>query len=81
MVLGIVCLAGTLVCGLALFCAPFALWVGLKASREMKAEPGRWSGHGQATAGWVCGLVGTVLLAVALVTVVLVLAVASAGGT
>lgn len=62
MVLGIVGLAGGLICYLPILCAPFAWFIGRKARSEMDAEPGRWSGHGAAQAGLVLGIIGTVIL-------------------
>lgn len=43
---------------------PLACYLGLSARRAIESEPGRWHGHGQATAGLVLGIVATVLLVV-----------------
>jgi drug/metabolite transporter (DMT)-like permease len=56
MVLGIV---GLICCG---FVAPFAWIMGKKAVDEIDASQGRLGGRGQAQAGKILGLVGTVLL-------------------
>lgn len=58
MVLGIV--------GLLCFspAAPFAIWLGNKAVREIDASGGQLSGRGQAQAGFIMGIIGTVLLVI-----------------
>lgn len=70
MILGIIALAGGATCMLPIFVSPFAWYYGAKARREMAAEPGRWSGQGDAQAGFVMGIIGTVLIA--LMTLVLI---------
>ena len=62
MVLGIVALAGGLLCYLPVVIAPFAWWQGHKVMREIDASGGRFSGRGEAKAGFVLGIIGTVLL-------------------
>ena len=59
MVLGIV---GVVVCGVV---APFAMVMGKRTLAEIDASQGRLGGRGQAQAGYVLGLVGTILLGVA----------------
>jgi hypothetical protein len=66
MILGIV---GILVCGPV---APFAWWIGKKAVDEIDASGGRLGGRGMAKAGYIMGVIGTILLVIA----VLVFAVA-----
>ena len=61
MVLGIV---GLLCCSPA---APFAIWLGHKAMREIDASGGQLSGRGQAQAGFILGIIGTVLLVILLI--------------
>jgi hypothetical protein len=52
--------------------------MGNRARQEMQAAPGRYGGEGMVTAGWVCGIVGTVLLvASAALVVVFLLALGS----
>jgi hypothetical protein len=60
LVLGIL---GLVVCGVI---APFAWSLGTKALREIDAAGGRWGGRGEANAGRICGIVGTVVLAAGL---------------
>lgn len=71
MVLGIVALGGGAICLLPIFVSPFAWYFGAKARREMAASPGRWSGQGDAQAGFVMGIIGTVLLALATVVFII----------
>jgi quinol-cytochrome oxidoreductase complex cytochrome b subunit len=61
MVLGIIGLTGVM-CYITFFVAPFAWWIGARSAKEIDAEPGRYSGHGEATAGKIMGIIGTVLL-------------------
>lgn len=42
--------------------APFAIWLGHKAMREIDASGGQLAGRGQAQAGFIMGIIGTVLL-------------------
>ena len=65
MVLGIL---GLVLCQVV---APFAWVTGRQALREIDASGGRWGGRGQAQAGYVLGIVGTVILGLAVVGVVL----------
>ncbi|MGI9123778.1 MAG: DUF4190 domain-containing protein [Mycobacterium sp.] len=62
-VLGIL---GLVLCGVA---APFALWLGRKSMTEIDASGGRLSGRGQAQAGFIMGIIGTVFLAIGLILV------------
>ncbi|WP_299049822.1 DUF4190 domain-containing protein [uncultured Nocardioides sp.] len=62
MVLGIVALGGGLMCGLPLVVAPWAWVTGGRAVREIDASGGTLGGRGDAQAGYVMGIVGTVLL-------------------
>ena len=61
--LGIAALAGVWFLLLPILLAPVAWWFGAKAKREIAAEPERWSGTGEAQAGLIMGVIGTVLLA------------------
>lgn len=77
MVLGIIALGSLL---LAPFCcvtipgvltAPFALFTGLSARRQIARNPGVYSNAGHATAGLVMGIIGTVLAVLLVVAIVL----------
>ena len=63
----------TLVCCVTLpgvFAAPFAWWLGAKAKRDIDAEPGRYTNRGMAQAGFVMGIIGTILGVLVIVGIV-----------
>jgi len=62
LVLGIVGVAGVVLCGLGTVVAPFAWYLGQKATSEIDQNPGAYSGRGESNAGKVLGIIGTVLL-------------------
>jgi Domain of unknown function (DUF4190) len=72
LVLGIL---GLVLCQLL---GPVALVMGRKAVKEIDASGGALGGRGSATAGWVCGLVATILLVVSAVAVAVAVAFAVA---
>lgn len=67
LVLGIIGIAGVvltpvfLITFLAVVCSPFAIWLGLRSRREIRANPRQYSGEGVATAGFITGIIGVVL--------------------
>jgi hypothetical protein len=61
-------LAG-LVTGL-LVLSPFAWWYGKKTLNEIDANPGAYSNRGYAQGGHICGIIGTILLALAILFVI-----------
>ncbi len=65
MVLGIL---GLVICSI---CAPFAWSIGGKAVKEIDASGGAYGGRSQAQAGYVMGIIGSVLLGLTVVGVVL----------
>lgn len=65
LVLGIV---GLVVCQLA---SPFAWWFGKKTMNEIEAAGGQLGGYGEAKAGWILGIIGSVIIAIALLFVAL----------
>ncbi len=67
LVLGVVGLVGFFILVVPALLSPFAWYYGAVARRESEREPGRWTSSGDATAAMVCGIVGTALLALALV--------------
>ena len=80
LVVGLISLIGGLMCVLPILASPFALFIGRKAVKEIDAEPGRYGGRGSAMAGYVMGIIGTVLLVLGLLGVVLfIVAIATAG--
>lgn len=64
-ILGVVCCS---------ICAPFAWSVGKKAVNEIDASGGRLGGRGQAQAGYILGIIGTVLLILSLIFVIISIA-------
>lgn len=68
MVLGIL---GLVCCGLA---SPFAIWLGRKSMREIDASGGWQGGRGQAQAGFIMGIIGTVLWVLGILFYVVVIA-------
>jgi hypothetical protein len=70
LIMGIVALAGTFVCGILCVLGPFAWAKGAKVRKEIDAEPQRWSGRGEATAGYVMGIVTTILMIIAILIVI-----------
>ena len=69
LVLGIL---GVALCSLV---APFAWWIGRSSLREIDASGGALGGRGKAQAGYIMGIVGTILLALVVVGLVLLFAV------
>jgi hypothetical protein len=74
LVLGIVGVAAGVMCYLPFLLCPFAWAIGRKTVREIDASGGHLGGRGAATAGYILGIVGTVLLAVALLALLVYLA-------
>ncbi|MGH9243189.1 MAG: DUF4190 domain-containing protein [Acidimicrobiales bacterium] len=77
LILGIL---GLVVCGV---CAPFAWVIGRRAVNEIDASGGALGGRGSAQAGYIMGLIGSILLILAVVGIILwiVFAVALATST
>ena len=73
LILGIL---GIVVCG---FLAPFAWRMGKRTVDEIDASQGRLGGRGSAQAGYILGLIGTVLLALGLLFLVVVVVIAIIG--
>ena len=58
--------------------APFALVIGRGAVKEIDASGGRLGGRGMAQAGFILGIIGTVILALSLIGVVVLIIAAAA---
>jgi hypothetical protein len=69
LVVGVLALALASGFGLSLLASPVAWWLGRRSLREIDASGGTLSGRGLAQAGMVTGIVGTVLLAIAVLAV------------
>jgi hypothetical protein len=75
LVLGIVGLVGGVFFGLPFVVSPVAWVMGRRALREIDASGGALGGRSNAQAGYVLGIIGTVLLALAVVALILILVV------
>lgn len=71
MVIGIVGLASMLFCyGLvSIITGPIAFFMGRSAQKEINASPHSWSNAGMARAGWIMGLIQTILSLLVLIAV------------
>ena len=79
LILGIVGLAGTFVCGVLCVLGPFAWAKGAKVRKEIDAEPNRWSGRSEATTGYVLGIVTTILMILAILFIILLIGLVASG--
>lgn len=76
LVLGIVGLVGLVLTPLlyitffGVLCSPFAIWLGARARRQIRANPQVHGGEGLATAGFITGIIGVVLGVVGLLLIV-----------
>jgi hypothetical protein len=73
MIVGIVSLVLSCAYGVGLLGSPVAWWLGAKAKREIDAAQGRLGGRGMAQAGFILGIIGTVLLVLVVVGWILVI--------
>jgi|GEM_PF-7068148 len=71
LVSGVLALPTSGITAIGMICSPVAFGLGLTSSSAIKARPGVYNNRGQATAGWIMGLIGMLL---ALLAVLLVLA-------
>ena len=67
MIVGIASLVLSCAYGLGLLGSPVAWWLGAKAKREIDASQGRLGGRGMAQAGFILGIIGTVLLVLVII--------------
>ncbi|MDO9378231.1 MAG: DUF4190 domain-containing protein [Nocardioidaceae bacterium] len=80
LVLGVVALVGGMTCLLPILAAPVAWVFGHRAVRFIdRSEAGAYTGRGMAMAGWVLGVVGTVLLVLGIAAAVVLVVLASNG--
>lgn len=78
--LGLVGLIGTMLCLLPAVVGPFAWYIGAKAKKEIDASGGQLGGRGQAVAGYVLGIITSVLLVLVVLAVGALIAIGIAGG-
>jgi hypothetical protein len=69
MVLGIIALVGACGYGLSLLLSPVALFLGRSSMKRIDASQGQLGGRGLAQAGFIMGIIGTVLLVLVIVVV------------
>lgn len=83
MITGIVSLVLACGYGVGLLGSPIALWLGAKALKEIDASHGQLGGRGMAQAGFILGIIGTVLLVLMVVALaaLIVFATNRRGGT
>ena len=82
MVLGLVGLVGAVfACGLTLVVSPFAWAIGRRSLREIEASQGRLGGESSARTGMILGIVGTVLLVIAILVLIAFVVLLVAGTT
>jgi hypothetical protein len=70
MVLGICGLVFGFACGIGFLASPFAWALGRNAVKEIQASHGRLGGEGAAKAGMVTGIIGTILLVLAVLALI-----------
>ncbi|GAB2647914.1 hypothetical protein GCM10027088_26640 [Nocardia goodfellowii] len=75
LILGIL---GVTLCGL---CAPFAWFMGKKAMDEIDASGGAMGGRGKAQAGFILGIIGSVLIALSIIFVVFAIVIGAFGAS
>ena len=71
LVLGLIAIVGGVTCGLPLAVGPFAWAIGRRTVKDIDREPQRYGGRGMAMAGYVLGVISTVLLVLAAIALVL----------
>jgi hypothetical protein len=80
MIVGIVSLVLTCGYGIGLLGSPAALVLGRISMKRIDRSGGRLGGRGMAQAGFVLGIIGTVLLVLAIAAIVVFIVVAANGG-
>lgn len=79
MVLGIIALVGIIATPFccvtlpAMFCGPFAIWTGATARRDIDRNPAAYNNRGQAVAGFIMGIVASVLAVLIILVILLVI--------
>jgi hypothetical protein len=77
LVLGIIGLVGLFICGVLVILSPFAWYYGNRALEEIELSGGALGGHGNAKAGQIMGIIGTVLLGIGVVLLILLITAAA----
>jgi hypothetical protein len=79
LVIGIIALAGGLICGLPALLGPWAWVKGRRILNEIDASNGQLGGRGMAQGGYVCGIIATILLALGVLALVVAVGLGVAG--
>jgi hypothetical protein len=80
LVVGIVGVVGACGYGLGTLISPVALFLGRASMKRIDASGGRLGGRGMAQAGFILGIIGTVLLALVLVLIAVIIGIGLSGG-
>jgi hypothetical protein len=66
MITGVISLVMGMLCGVGFVGSPFAMVMGIRSKRRIDAAAGRLGGRGNAQAGFILGLIGTIILVLAI---------------
>ena len=80
MVIGIVSMVLMCAYGIGLLGSPVALVLGRVSMNRIDRSQGQLGGRGMAQAGFIMGIIGTVLLVLAIILLVVVIAIGVSGG-
>jgi hypothetical protein len=80
MVIGIAGLAGACMYGIGTLISPVALFLGRSSMKKIDASQGQLGGRGMAQAGFIMGIIGTVLLMLTIVAISAFIAIGVSGG-
>lgn len=80
MVIGIIGLAGACMYGLGTIISPVALFLGRSSMKKIDASQGQLAGRGMAQAGFIMGIIGTVILVLTIIAIGAVIAIGVGGG-
>lgn len=81
LLVGILSLVFTFVCGIGALFGPVAWIMGNNAIKEIDASPGRYGNRGQVQAGRICGIIASVLLVIVVISVILLIAAGDSSAT
>ncbi len=81
LVLGIMSLVLTSVCGIGMLLGPVAWIMGNSALKEIDANPGAYSNRGNVQGGRICGIIATVLLILAVAFFAFFIVIAAVGSS
>jgi hypothetical protein len=67
LIVGIIAVAGAFLCCVPVFAAPFAWVMGARAKKRADQSGGALGGRGEAQAGMILGIIGTVILVLSVI--------------